>query len=688
MSNLKYLFHPRTIAVIGASREPTKLGSLVLQNLVRGGFKGKIYPVNPHGDRILKLRCYPSVFDIPRLVDVAVIVVPSAAVSPVIDDCVRKKVKFAIIISAGFAETGQEGRFLQDQIIHKAERGGVRVLGPNCLGYISSLSRVNAHFGDVFKQPGNVAFISQSGALGTAILDWAKQEGIGFGYFVSLGNKGDINENDVLDFLANDSRIEVVGCYLESFTNGRAFMDSVKRLTRTKPLIVLKAGKTEEARVAVTSHTGALAGSDVAARAAVSQCGGIYVDTMQDFFSLIKVFSYEPPPKGSDVAIVTNAGGPGVLTTDALVSSGLTLAALSADTTSRLRQLLPASASLRNPVDIIGDALAERYEKALRVVLKDKKQDAVIVILTPQVNTEVERTAELIGKLAQESKKPILASFIGGERVAKGVEILNHYRVATFPFPENAVRTLETMVSYLEKKFIVRSFDIRRSVSHHVKEQALSLIRTSSTSSGWKLPDTVAFSIAALYGVPTTHPQEVTSLNQCLAVTQKTGFPVVLKVTSPNLFHRTEKGGVALGLTSRNEVVKAYTDLARNGRTVLVQKMVTSGVEVIIGGKKDPDFGSLVMFGTGGIYTEVYGDLAFGVSPLSSYDAHSIIRATKIYKVLMGARGVKYDIGGIAGTLVAVSQMIEDLPLSEVDINPLIVTDSGYTAVDVKMKLV
>lgn len=696
-SNLQALFAPGSIAVVGASRAKEKLGYLVLRNVKTSGFPGPIYPVNPRARQILGLRAYPSVTAIPDAVDLAIIVVPRPAVLPVIEDCAVKRVRAAIIMTAGFRETGPAGAALEQAIVQVARRVGMRILGPNCLGAIDTVTPLNASFASRMPEPNGIAFLSQSGALGTAILDWAAGRHLGFSKFVSLGNEADVTESDILSVWENDESVRVIAGYLEGVPDGGRFRATASRVTRRRPVVVLKGGRTAAGSQAVASHTGALAGSDLAYSAAFRQTGVIRVDTLEALFDAALAFSAQPRPAGRRLIIVTNAGGPAIVATDAASLHHLTLAPLAASTVQALKSQLPPSASTANPIDVLGDAGTDRYRLAIDLALADPNGDALLVILTPQLRTDVVGTARAVVEAAGHANRPVLASFMGSVGVRAGLEILTAGGVPNYPFPERAVAALAAMADEEEARRRPTSPPRRFPVD---REKVDRLIAHARAIAGPNVDSYDAAQIVAAYGVPVPPGVLAKSPDEAAQGATRIGFPVVLKVVSPDILHKSEVGGVRLNLKTPEEVRQAYLSIlasvqrAAPGARILgiaVWAMAAPGIETIVGLSIDPTFGHLVLFGLGGIYVEVLRDVSFRIAPITPEDARAMIQEIRAYPILAGARGQPpADVAALAAIVERISQLATDHPeIRELDVNPLIVYSAGRgaLAVDVRMTL-
>lgn len=687
---------PQAVAVIGASRDKEKLGHGVLSNLIEHDYPGQVYPINPKADEILGLKCYPSVLDVPGPIDLAVVVIPNKYVAAALEECGQKGVKGVIIISAGFREAGLEGVRMEREIVAIAKRHGMRLIGPNCLGVIDTICPLDASFAAGMPPQGKIAFMSQSGALCTAILDWALAAEIGFSRFVSLGNKADVSEVDLLAAWEDDPHSKVILTYIEGLSEGRKFMKIARRVTRRTPVIAVKSGSTDAGSRAVSSHTGSLAGSARAYESAFRQSGVLKAESIQHLFDYSLAFAYQPVLQGGRIAIVTNAGGPGVMATDALEREGLSLASLSRETIDVLRDNLPAAASIYNPIDVLGDAPTDRYALALEAALKDEGVNGVIVILTPQVMTKIEETAEAVGRIAAGCDKPILGCFMGQARVGPGIKVLNEYKVPNYPFPERAVGALKAMLDYrrwLERPSLeIEEFDVDQERVRRIFDQ----VRADGRQT---IGDAEARDILEAYGIRIPASKLATSADEAVEIAEGIGYPLVMKIASPDILHKTDIGGVKLGLADATDVRDAFDLLVYRATRYmpdaeiwgcLVQEMVRGGKEVIVGMNCDPQFGPLMMFGLGGIYVEALKDVAFRIAPFSRQEAQEMIAEIRAYSLLKGVRGERpSDTEAIVDTLLRLSQLVTDFPeIMEMDINPLIVFEAGRGVVGVDMRLV
>lgn len=693
---LEMFFDPGAVAVIGASESPGKLGNQVLANLIESGFPGRIYPINPKAKEILGLACFPSVLDVPGSVDLVVIVVPAKFVPGVLEESGKKGAKGAIIITAGFKEAGPEGAAMEQELLRIAGEYGMRLIGPNCLGIIDTLVPMNASFAAGTPDKGSIAFMSQSGALCTAILDYALAENIGFSHFVSLGNKADVDEVALLDAWSEDESTNVIIAYIEGLKDGAAFIETARKTARNKPIIAVKSGRTASGSKAVSSHTGSLAGSDSAYDAAFGQAGVLRAESVQELFDYSTAFAYQPLLQGNRIAIVTNAGGPGVMATDALERNGLVLAALAPETEARLKEVLPAAANIHNPVDVLGDARADRYGAALEVVLKDPGVDGVMVIVTPQTSTEVEGTAEALVGASKGVDKPVLGCWMGAKEASRGTRVLSANRVPNYPFPERAVSALGAMYRYHTWKqqppVTVEAFDAD-------KEAVAELFAKVREDGRNTIGDTEAQAILKAYGITTPQSAVGATPDEAAKLAAEIGFPVVMKIASPDILHKSDVGGIIVGVQDEAEAREAFGTLVERAKAHVpdatiwgaqVQEMVTGAREIIIGLNRDPQFGPVIMFGLGGIYVEVLRDVAFRVAPMSRQQARQMVESIRSYKLLTGVRGqAPADLDATVDTILRVAQLVVDFPeIAELDINPLLVREQGKGAVAVDMRLI
>jgi acetyltransferase len=688
-------FKPKAVAVIGASREEGKVGYSIVVNLIRGGFPGPIYPVNPKASEILGLKCYPDMNSVPADADLAVLVIPPKICIPTLEACVAKGIRSAIVISAGFKEVGGEGAEIEKALRARVRELGIRVVGPNCLGIIATQSRLNATFAAGMPPQGEISFFSQSGALCTAILDWAIGNNVGFSKFISLGNKADTSEVDFIQALAEDPETRVIVGYIEGVEDGRRFMEVARTASRVKPFILVKSGSTAAGARAASSHTGTLAGSEKTFNAAFRQSGVIRAESIEELFNYARAFAQQPLPQGPSLCIVTNAGGPGIIAADAVERSTVKMATLSPQTVERLRAVLPPTAALYNPVDVIGDAKEDRYKAALDAVAADAKVDGVLALATPQDMTEYDKFAEVVGQAAKAAKKPFFSAFMGEASLPKAREILRSYGVPQYPYPEPAVRTFEAMVRYRQWQNYTPTpptqFDANRG---QVALTILNARRTGRTQLG----ETEAREVIAAYGFRLPQNVLARTVDEAVATATRIGFPVALKIVSPDILHKTDVGGVRLNLGDADAVAQGFAGIDATVRRlfpnaaihgIAVQEMVVGGKEVILGMTRDPQFGPLLMFGLGGIYVEVLKDVAFRVAPIGPDEAEAMIREIRSFPLLGGVRGEKpSDLRAIVEALGRLSQLCVEFPeILELDVNPLLVKPEGGGAVAIDARL-
>ncbi len=694
--SLRSFFDPKSVAIVGASRQKGKVGYEILINMISSGYEGKIFPVNRSADSIEGLKCYPDLEAIGETPELVIVIVPAKFVLDVMQQCVKLGTKAVIIITAGFKETGKEGKKLEDEMLRVARKGGVRVIGPNCLGVIVPASKLNASFGGDLPAAGRTGYLSQSGALLAAILDTAQASGIGFSSLFSIGNKADIDELDLVEALADDPNTKVIAGYLENIKDGNAFVREAERISHNKPILLMKSGGTSAGAKAASSHTGSLAGSEVAYEAMFARAGIIRCDSITQQFNFAQAFANQPLPKGSSVVVVTNAGGAGIMAADAIEREGLTFAKLEEATIEKLKSNLPAAANFHNPVDVLGDALADRYEFALDVVLDDPNVDTILVLLTPQAMTQAKETAEAIVRKAREKgTKPILACFMGASKVEEGVHVFREAKIPQYDSPEDAVDTIKAMSDYVRwrarPKRVVKLFPVNR-------RKVESIIERHLRQGAREIGEAESKEILEAYGFATPKGSIATTADQAANIADQLGFPVVLKIWSPDILHKSDVGGVKVGLKSVQEVRDAF-DLMMyripkkmpkaNILGVLVQEMCRSGREVILGMHRDPHFGPLMMFGMGGIMVEVLKDVAFYLAPLTGEEAKQMLVNTKTYQLLKGVRGQEgVDIEAIAEGLQRLSQLVTEFPqIQEMDINPYVVGLPGTTAIAVDARI-
>ncbi|HQP29807.1 MAG TPA: acetate--CoA ligase family protein, partial [Deltaproteobacteria bacterium] len=694
---------PRSVAVLGASTTKGKVGYDIFANIIKGGFTGTLYPVNPTANAILSNKAYKSILAIPEPVDLAIVILPPKLALPAIAEVIEKGVKGVVIVSAGFREVGGEGREIEDRIVAQCREAGVRLVGPNCLGVINPIEgvRLNASFSKRMPQPGNISFISQSGALCTSVLDFAADRDFGFSKFISIGNKADVDELDLLRYLHEDFDTDVIMMYLEELRRGREFIDEVKEITsgsRPTPILAIKSGRTSAGAQAAASHTGALAGSEAIYDAIFKQAGIIRCNTIDELFDFASAFAFKKRsllgkhirkiPGGNRVAIVTNAGGPGIIATDMTMSAGLELARFNPDTIEALASHLPSTANIHNPVDVIGDAPYDRYEKALAAVISDENVDGALVILTPQSMTNALDTAKAIVQIAQRSNKPILCCFMGVVDVSQGVKYLQEYGYPVYRFPENAANAFAAL--YRFSRWVNRQHMAPLVISHD-KAKAEQIIQACLAAGKTKLGELEGNELLACYSFPVLPTRLSTSEEEAAAAAREIGLPVVLKIVSPQILHKSDAGGVAVGLKTEDEVRDAYRRIMASAAQydpkaeitgVLVVKHAPAGEEIILGANRYPVFGPLLMFGLGGIFVEVFKDVEFRLAPINRNEGRRMIRSIKGYKILQGYRGKPaVDLAALERLLVCLSDLMMNHPqIKEIDINPLLAHAEGQGA--------
>jgi acetyl coenzyme A synthetase (ADP forming)-like protein len=703
MEGLDALFNPSSVAVVGASGTPGKVGHDIFVNILKGGFTGTLYPVNPKAKSIASVRAYPDIKDIPDPIDLALVILPPVLAEKAIAQAIEKSVKAVVIVSAGFKEVGGEGLVIEQRIVKMCREAGVRVVGPNCLGVINPLSdvRLNASFSSRMPAAGNISFISQSGALCTAVLDFAADKDFGFSKFISIGNKADVDELDLLRYFHQDPETEVIMLYIEELQRGPEFIETVKEITggdRPTPVLAIKSGRTSAGAQAAASHTGSLAGSEAVYDAIFAQSGIIRVDSINELFDFGIAFAYKNEsalgkmrrkvPLGNRVAIVTNAGGPGIVATDMTISSGLELAHFQEETVEVLKSHLPETANVDNPVDVIGDAAQDRYENALTAVIRDEGVDGALVILTPQSMTNAIGTAEAIVHIARRSHKPILCCFMGIIDVSLGVKYLQEKGVPVYRFPESAAKTFGALYRY--SRWLNRQHLAPYRLKHD-KKRADEIIANALKNNQSYMGEIGGTELLKCYGFDVLPTEVAATEKDAGEIADRMGYPVVMKIVSPQIIHKSDAGGVMVGLNDRQKVENAFQTIVENAKKyssdaqidgVLVQRLAPKGHEVILGMTRYPIFGPLIMFGIGGIFVEVFQDVAFRLAPLSRNGARNMVRSIKGHKLLSGYRGEpKADIATIEKMLVRLSDLVSNHPeIKELDINPLLVHAEGEGA--------
>ncbi len=700
IQTLDKIFKPQRIALVGVSPNPKSVSGRILANLVGGGFRGVVYPVSPSVEAVMGIPCFPNVASLPKTADLGVICAAAAQVPDLVRECGQAGIRGLIVVSAGFRETGPAGRALEDAILAEARRfAGMRILGPNCLGVISPGLPLNASFAGAMPRAGHVAFVSQSGALCTSVLDWAAEEKLGFSHFISTGNMLDVDFGDLIDYLGEDEATKSILLYIESISDARKFMTAARAFARMKPIVAYKAGRFPESAAAAASHTGALAGEDAVYDAAFQRMGLARVFNIGEIFDVADLVGRPKVPKGPRLAVLTNAGGPGVMATDALVAAGGALARLSEATLAALDAALPPQWSRRNPVDVLGDAKSKLVAKAAQIVLQDPGVDALLVIITPQAMTNPTAVAKEVAAQAAATPKPVLAAWLGGATMREGTGLLNEAGIPTYPTPEQAVKAFMTLVSYARDLEILYETPKDISVEFPVHRGAVrGRFAGLLTWTEGALSESLSKELLAAYGIPVTSPVPAATADEAVRAADAAGYPVVLKVLSPDITHKTDVGGVALDLEDGAAVRAAFgammETVARRAPAarlegVTVQKMVRSGdgVEMILGIKKDPTFGTVVMVGMGGTAAEIYGDRAIGFPPLNERLARRLVDQLRMRPLLHGYRGrPAADVDKLVEVLVRLSYLAADFPeVAELDINPLLVTAEGVVALDARV---
>jgi len=692
--NIESIMSPRSIAVVGATNRPGSVGLAVFRNILNAGFQGVLYPVNPKAKYVQSVKAYPKLMDVPDEVDLAVVIVPAEIVCPILEEAGQKRARGAIVVSAGFKEVGGHGVELENRVKQVAAKYGICLVGPNCLGVINNSEnvRMNASFATKMPKQGNIAFISQSGALCTAVLDYAEGRDTGFSKFVSFGNKADVDETDLLRYLKDDPDTDVILMYLEDISHGRAFLQTAREITwqAHKPMLAIKSGRSAEGARAAVSHTGALVGSDSSYDALFHQSGILRVEGVDELFNRAIAFSKQPIPKGNRIAIVTNAGGPGIMATDAAIRHNLKIATLSEQTKKKLKQELPPTASIENPVDVIGDATHERYEAAIRHILMDENVDGGIVILSPQAMTNVLDTARIVPSVVKDIDKPVLCSFMGIVDVSEGVKYLEKNGIPNYAFPEAAVRSMASMAFYgnlltLDKREVRRVAADRDTATVFIKKKLAGKDR-------YYMSEREANEILQCYGFPVLKSVLIKGPSQVDEAAEQIIFPAAMKIASPDVVHKFDVGGVRLKIKTKEEARKAYREIIDNVKKskptakidgVIIEKMAKRGMEVILGAVRDPRFGPICMFGLGGTLVGAIKDVTFRLAPMWEISAEIMIKSIKAYSLLKGVRGGwPCDIDSIKDCILRLSQMVSEHPeIAELDINPLIVYAKGQGCV-------
>ncbi|WP_457627841.1 acetate--CoA ligase family protein [Persephonella sp.] len=697
-NTLDTLFNPRSIAIVGATDKKEKVGYAIFKNIIEGGYKGKVYPVNRRIDSLEGYRVYHSITEIPDEIDLAIISIPIQYVPQLFDQLGEKGVKAAVVISAGGRETGEDGKKIEEEILRKARMYGIRFLGPNCLGFANTIINLNANFGLDKPLKGKTAFISQSGALFTAIMDWANQEQIGFSYAVSIGNMADIDFGDLIDYLGGKDEVETILIYMESLPEASKFASSARRVIRNKPVIVAKAGRSETGQKAAVSHTGAIAGKDFLYSALFKRTGVVRSENVLQLFDLTEAFSKQPVPSGNRFVVVTNAGGPGVMAADQFDRWGIKPATLSRSTMEKLSSFLPPVWSHNNPVDIIGDASPERYRKTLEVLFDAREVDGIICILTPQYMTRPYETAQVFHQVSTGKDKPFYAVLMGGEKLKEARYFLETHGVPVFDTPEEAVDTAFLTYQYTYRKALVEEDSLK--VERGKNYQAVKEIIDRKLEDGeYLLTEYDTKRILSLYGIPVNSTRNATTEDEAVRFAREIGYPVVLKINSPDILHKSDAGCVITGISDESSLRQAYNRIISNARKykkdariygVIVEEQVEGDFELVIGSSYDKIFRQYMMFGMGGTMVEFFKDVSFDFPPLSGVYAHQMVESTKIYRLLKNGFRDKQpvEIDKLVDILIDVSRLVVDFPqVRELDINPLFVRGSQIYAVDGRIRL-
>lgn len=687
------MFNAESVAVIGASGTKGKIGYDVMKSLLNY-YEGKIVPINPKGGTVLGLQAYKSIKD-HGPVDLVVIVIPAHLIPATVEECGEIGIKNVVVISAGFKEVDTEGARLENQLVEICKKYQIKLVGPNCLGIMDTYNDLNASFSSDIAHKGKISFMTQSGAIMAAILDYADKKNIGFSRIVSLGNKAMINENDCIKDFMEDENTEVITAYLEGIVDGQGFIDACRAASQKKPVLVIKSGTTSKGSEAVSSHTGTIAGSDSAYEAAFSQCGIIRVNSLDEMMDYSSAMALSPLPKGKRIAIITNAGGPAIMTTDVAIKVGLELSELTTETQEKLNEGLPDTASIKNPVDILGDATPERYAFTLETVLEDPNVDGVIYMVTPQSVTDPEGIAQVAVEHAKNAEKPILTSFFGGTRFEGAEKLLAKEQIPNYLYPKRAVKSMKKLYDYT----IIKEQKYPKSPEFDADKNLVQNIIENAREQGKNTLGLESLDILKAYGIPTVGTAMTTTIEETTKAAEEIGYPLVMKIISPQISHKSDVGGIKLNLNNAQDVRAAYEDMMENIpkkepeadlEGVQLQKMLSGGTEVIIGMIQDPTFGSMLMFGLGGIYVEVLEDVEFAIAPVNESEAKDMVKKIKTHELLEGTRGDKpKDIDSIVDIILRISQLVCDFPeINEFEINPLMVFDEGDGALAVDMRAI
>ena len=702
MNKLKYIFEPNSIAVIGASAKDGSVGNAIFHNLLRANFKGVIFPINPKYSNVLSVKAYPKVTEVKDEVDLVIICIPKNSVLQAIKDCIEKNVKGIIVISSGFKEVGIEGEKLENKIIELSNKNNIPLIGPNCLGIVNTSSKVNLNANFAFRMPqsGNVALISQSGAIGIAALDYAHQHNLGLSKFASIGNKAVIDESDILEYLVDDESTRIIAMYVEDIEKPARFIEIANKAAKLKkPIIVIKTGRSARGAMATKSHTGALSSSDLAYDSLFAQCGVIRVETLAELFEYAKGFTCYAIPQGKRVAVLTNAGGMGIIATDAAERNKLEMATFEDNTLNNLKKILPLNSGINNPVDLGGDSDSKRFEHALSLVIKDKNVDSIVISITPTVKTNILEIAEIMADIAEKNpKKTILANLMSIESYTDFDKILEKAAIPNFDFPEVNIRVLAAMAQYYEW---INQAPVSKPIIRVNKQAVNEMLDKLKKEERIRLTESETYMILNAYGMNVADFKESTTLKGVISAANEIGYPVVLKIISPDIQHKLEVGGIKIDLKNEDELIEAFEDITQNIKKIknkvkttgfLVQKYIAEkGIEIIAGSNEISGFGFMIMFGLGGTFVELFQDVSFRLTPLSKKDAEDMIKNTKGYQILKGFRGQStFDIEEIIDYLLRLSKLVEDFPIiKEIEMNPIRVLEDakGIIIMDAKAVL-
>ena len=698
MPDLDKMFKPESVAIVGASNSEGKVGYIIVNNIINDGYEGNVYPINPKDDEVQGLKAYKNVSDLPEVPDLVIISIPSKAVNPVVKECGEFGVKNLVVITAGFKEVGGEGVKMEEEMVSYIEKYDMNLIGPNSLGTTDSHTPLNSSFSQVMPPKGNIAFISQSGAMMVAIIDWSLTSGIGFSKIISLGNKAGTTEIELIEYLADDDDTAVVICYLESITDDEDFVRTLRKVSYKKPVIILKSGSSSAGAAAASSHTGALAGSDLAFDTAFKQSGVFRVTTMDELFDVGLAFSKCPLPTGRNLAIITNAGGGGVVSVDAMERHGLDLVKFDDKTNARLKEAVPDEGSIKNPIDVLGDAPVIRYKESLEIVLDSDDVDGLVVMVCPTASADADGIAEALVEGSKEFDKPVIAVNMGGPTFNKANDLLRDNGIPTYVFPETAVKVFDYLARFaaVQEREYDNPVDDVNDVDKEAVEAIFDKVKSEERDT---LLGSEAYAVAEAYGIEAAPIKLATSPEQAGELAEEMDFPVVLKIASDKILHKSDIGGVKVGITSKEEAEEVYKEIIANAKKahpdiipngVEVQKMMDSGIEVLVGMIRDQQFGPMIAFGMGGVLVNLLEDVSFKLAKgLTSQEIADQIEDTKVVELLKGYRGeAPGDIEAVKAAIVRVARLTLDFPeISELDINPIFVYEEGSSALDIKIKI-